>query len=51
MALTATTATAAETAALQAQSDAWDAAATALLLIDGSPQWIWIAEEDVEILR
>ena len=24
--------------------------AAALLLVDGSPQWIWIAKEDVELL-
>ena len=26
------------------------AGAAALLLIDGGPQWIWIAEKDVELL-
>ena len=25
-------------------------AATAYLLIDGSPRWVWVAEEDVELL-
>jgi len=25
--------------------------ATTLLLIDGSPQWIWIAEQDTEVLN
>jgi len=24
--------------------------AAALLLIDGSPQWVWVAEQDVELL-
>jgi hypothetical protein len=29
----------------------WCAAGhAALLLIDGSPQWVWVAEEDVEIM-
>jgi hypothetical protein len=27
-----------------------DAAYAALLLVDGSPQWVWIAEADVEIM-
>jgi hypothetical protein len=42
---------AARTAAAGARtpSAAW-AAPAALLLVDGSPQWIWIAEEDVELL-
>jgi hypothetical protein len=26
------------------------AIADALLLIDGTPQWIWVAEEDIELL-
>jgi len=26
------------------------AAAAAYLLLDGSPQWIWVAEQDVELL-
>ena len=26
------------------------AAAAALLLIDGAPHWVWVAQEDVEIL-
>jgi hypothetical protein len=26
------------------------AAAAALLLVDGSPRWVWIAKEDVEFL-
>jgi hypothetical protein len=27
-----------------------DAAAVALLLIDGGPQWVWVAQADVELL-
>jgi len=30
-------------------NDRWRAAA--LLLIDGSPQWIWIIEADVEVIN
>lgn len=26
------------------------ATAVALLLIDGSPQWVWIAEQDIEVI-
>jgi hypothetical protein len=30
---------------------AYEAIAVALLLIDGQPQWVWIAEQDVEVLN
>jgi hypothetical protein len=44
-------ATARRTAAVSAAAVvAVDGDAAALLLVDGSPQWIWIAEEDVELL-
>ncbi len=41
------------TAVLQASIAAYASGATtevALLLIDGSPQWVWVAEQDVELL-
>jgi len=37
------------TTGVTARSDA-EAQAIALLLIDGRPQWIWVAHKDVELL-
>ena len=34
--------------ALAAWTDA--STAVALLLIDGQPQWVWVAEQDIEVL-
>ena len=41
---------AAATAAADAPIDWEEAPAGAFLLIDGQPQWIWVAKEDVELL-
>ena len=41
---------AASIAARSAAAPAPAAAAAALLLIDGAPHWVWVAQEDVEIL-
>ena len=46
----AATTTTAAAAALSARATARAAAAEALLLFDGMPQWIWLAEEDIELL-
>jgi hypothetical protein len=45
-----TTETAAATGTTAAATAAARGVASTLLLIDGSPQWIWIDEEDVEIM-
>jgi hypothetical protein len=45
---TATPAAAAHAAAFP--DDEASTGAAALLLVDGSPQWIWLAEVDVEVL-
>ena len=37
-------------ARVAATATAAAAASTALLLVDGSPHWVWVAEADVEIL-
>jgi len=44
----ATTAAAAEAAA--ARTFAGRSLAAALLLIDGKPQWVWLAEQDIDLL-
>ncbi len=44
----AATSTAAASAAAEAHADA--EAAGILLLIDGRPHWVWVAQEDVELL-
>jgi hypothetical protein len=50
-AATVTTAAARRSAARSAEAYlGMSSTAVALLLIDGSPQWIWIAEADVELL-
>jgi hypothetical protein len=50
-AATVTTAAARRSAARTAEAYlGMSSTAVALLLIDGSPQWIWIAEQDVELL-
>jgi len=46
----ATAAAAGAAARTAARTAATGAIAAALLLVDGSPQWIWVAEEDVELL-
>ena len=43
-------ATASATAAVDAAAATTEAAAAAFLLIDGQPQWIWLAAEDIELL-
>jgi hypothetical protein len=46
------TTAASSTAASPATTAAAEATtAAALLLIDGKPQWIWIAEKDVEVIN
>ena len=44
------TASAASAAATADKLRTATAAAAAFLLIDGQPQWIWVAKEDVELL-
>jgi hypothetical protein len=42
--------TAAKTAAARATAAAPADRAAALLLIEGQPQWIWVTEQDIELL-
>ena len=39
-----------DAASRSAASIGGGAAAAALLLIDGAPHWVWVAQEDVELL-
>ena len=48
--LDAAAATVATAAATTVAAAAATGTTAALLLVDGSPQWVWIAEEDVELL-
>ena len=45
-----TTATTAASQASAAHTESASSSAVALLLIDGSPQWVWVAEQDVEVI-